>query len=87
MNNSYARTKCNGGLPEPPLKWRAGGFVYHDSGRERLRSKWKIIADAHGTADVFNVASESARGHIKGVNDQKPARVYVWTLSHIKCVA
>src|SRR5215470_15837458 len=47
MNNSDASAKRDRGLPEPPLKTTAKGLVFDHARRERLRSKWQIIANAH----------------------------------------
>src|SRR6266853_1850089 len=81
------RAKCNRGLPEPPLKWRARGLIYHYTRREWLGAKWKIITNAHRTADKFDIAPERARGHLHRVANEEPAWVHIRTLTHIKCVS
>ena len=57
MKDANPRAKGDGGLPEPALKRGAGGLIFYYTGRERLGSKWKIVADTHRSSHIFDIAS------------------------------
>ena len=57
MNDAGARAKCNRGLAKETLQRCTRGLIFHYTRRERLGSKWKIVADTHCAADIFNIAS------------------------------
>jgi hypothetical protein len=82
VNDAGASAECDRRLLEPALQ-RSPRFVLHHTGSKRFRSKRKIIADPHRSADIFDVASERARGQIQGVIDQESPRRHEGTLPQI----
>src|SRR5437588_7375478 len=86
MNNADASAECDRGLMEPSLERSTGRLVFHYARSERLWLKWKIVPNAHRASDELDITSQSARSQIECVGDEKPARIYVRTLTQIKCV-
>src|SRR5438477_6004205 len=69
------------------MKRGADGLIFNDTRRERFGSKRKIVTNSHRTTDKFDITSQCARSDVKGVTDEKSARVHVRALTEIKCVS
>src|SRR5215510_14833212 len=85
VNNADPRAECDGGLLQPPLKSTAS-LIFGHTGRDRLRRKWQVIACTHRAADIFDIASQSARCQVDRVFDQEPPWVHILTLPHVQRV-